>query len=285
MGLEKHLHTESTVSAAPDRVRRAAILIATGLAVPPLLPLRARVCGPLVWPGLVLWSAALFLVLLDRDPALRRRMAVLLGVILVLALAPINTGTGNRHFLVLAGFFLAVLLAPALLLRRSDPGVITWRILPRRFRWRDVIYVLISIPLSWAVFLFYFRVNPGVPYHWVLPALPFREESWRLIVGINLVGIWDELFFINTVYALLRSVYPRRPAIAAQGVVYASVLTTMAFTGLGPFLVYLLALTQGAMYEGSRSLIYVLLVHLIIDVFLVAAILHAHYPGMALGLF
>jgi hypothetical protein len=67
---------------------------------------------------------------------------------------------------------------------------------------------------------------------------------------------------------------------AAQAVVYASVLYTMAFTGIGPLVIYLFALTQGAMYEGSRSLLWVLIVHLVVDLFLVAAILHFYYPDM-----
>ena len=69
---------------------------------------------------------------------------------------------------------------------------------------------------------------------------------------------------------------------AAQAVVYTSVLYDMAFTGAGPVIVYLFALTQGSMYDGSRSLLWVLLVHLIVDFFLVAAILH-HYYGPAVS--
>jgi hypothetical protein len=39
------------------------------------------------------------------------------------------------------------------------------------------------------------------------------------------------------------------------------------------------------MYERSRCLLYVLIVHLIVDAFLVAAILQYHYPGLALRWF
>jgi hypothetical protein len=56
----------------------------------------------------------------------------------------------------------------------------------------------------------------------------------------------------------------------------------MAFTGAGPFIVYLFALTQGAMFKESDSLLYVLVVHLIVDAFLFAAILHHYYPGAPL---
>ncbi len=67
--------------------------------------------------------------------------------------------------------------------------------------------------------------------------------------------------------------------------IYTSVLHKMAFTGHGTWIVYLFALTQGVMYEKSRVLLYVLIVHLIVDVFLVLAILQYHYPTHSLRLF
>jgi hypothetical protein len=62
-------------------------------------------------------------------------------------------------------------------------------------------------------------------------------------------------------------------------VIYTSVLTDMAFTGIGPVLIYIFALTQGSMFEESENLLYVLAVHLIVDFFLYHAILQGHYPG------
>ena len=107
----------------------------------------------------------------------------------------------------------------------------------------------------------------------------------RLVAGINCVGIWDELFFVNTVYGLLRGVFPARIANPAQAVVYTSVLYDMAFTGHGVWIVYLFALTQGLMYEKSRVLLWVLIVHLIVDLWLVLAIVQWHYPGHSPGIF
>ena len=46
--------------------------------------------------------------------------------------------------------------------------------------------------------------------------------------------------------------------------IYTTVLWTMAFRGFGPLFVYLFALTQGAMFERSKVLLWVLLVHLIV---------------------
>jgi membrane protease YdiL (CAAX protease family) len=100
-------------------------------------------------------------------------------------------------------------------------------------------------------------------------------------MGINGVGIWDELFFINICFAALRYLFPFRIANPAQAVIYTSVLYDMAFTGWGPVFVAVLALTQGFMYERSKVLIWVLIVHLIVDYFLFQAIVDHYYPDFS----
>lgn len=232
------------------------------------------------WLGGLFWLVSLYGTLTDSEPRFRRRLGVLLGMVAILTVAPINTDTSTGHFMSLGLAFFLVIFMPAVVLGKTDPGVIRYQLLPRKFRWRDIFYVAISIPLSWAAFELYFKVvSPEVPTHWVLPVQPNDEASWRLFIGINSVGIWDELFFVNTVFAVLRSIFPFRVANAGQAVIYTAVLTRMAFTGLGPVLIVIFAWTQGSMFEESENLLYVLLVHLIVDFFLLAAIFDHYYAG------
>lgn len=258
--------------------RRHAALLPFLAATVALIPLERFYIGG------ALWLLALALLLRVPEPSFRRRLGLLLACVALLALAPIHTDRGNAHFLSLGLCFVAVVLAPAVILGRLDPGVIRYRIWPRRLRKLDIFYTLISIPLAWGIIhLYFFVLNPELPTHWPMP-LPRTDESvWRLFISINAVGIWDELFFVNTVYAVLRSLFSFRVANLAQAVVYSSVLTDMAFTGVGPVLVFLFALTQGAMFEEGENLLYVLIVHLIVDAFLVFAILGYHYPGYTPG--
>lgn len=272
----KFTMNKNAVFLPPARLRFTA-LVSFCLAAPLLIAFRT------VLPGMVAWTLSFTAAMLTRDGAFLRRLGVLLICIAVLAVAPINTDTSNAHFFALGTLFFLVIAGPALFLGRTDPGVIRFQMLPRRFRWLDLFYVLISMPLSLLVFRFYFGiVNPEVPGHWHLPAQPDSEAIWRLFIGINCVGIWDELFFVNTVYAVLRSMFPYRVANAAQAVVYATVLYRMAFTGIGPPIIYIFALTQGTFIEQSKSLLYILIVHLIVDAFLLASIMGHHYPGMFL---
>jgi len=231
------------------------------------------------WIGVPALLVCAGLLLTDQEAALKRRIGVLLGCVVVLTLADINTGLSNRNFLQVGLPFAAVVVGPALILRRCDPGVISFALWPRRFRWVDILYVIVSVPLAYFLLKFYWWANPSMPSHWSLPASESAEQTARLIVGINAVGIWDELFFVNTSFAILRSLFGFKTANSVQAVLYTCVLYDMAFTGIGPLIVYVFAWTQGSMFEESENLLYVLLVHLIVDAFLVAAILSGHYPG------
>lgn len=243
---------------------------------------------PLAWyiPGFAVWFISAAFTFRQPDPRLRRNLGILLGCIAVLAFAPIDTALDTRHIAILASCFAAVIFGPMIVTGILAPGEIRWRFWPTHFSRRDIGYVAISIPLSWAVvYLYFFHLNPELAAHWMLPASYNTNAVRRLVAGINCVGIWDELFFVNTVYGLLRGVFPARVSNAAQAVVYTSVLYDMAFTGHGIWIVYLFALTQGLMYEKSRVLLWVLIVHLIVDLWLVLAILEWHFPGHSPGIF
>lgn len=254
-------------------------LAALCLATPLLIPMEQYLAGGVVF----MCGVALLLTRCPRH--LRLRLGILYGAVLLLTAAPINTDRSNEHMLVLGIYFAAVVFVPTLLLR-STPDAIDWRFWPRSFQWLDVFYVGISIPLAWVVLRWYFfTATPDLGANWPMPAEYGEEARWRLFIGINGVGIWDELFFVNTVYGIMRSCFPKDTANLAQAVVYTAVLNDMAFTGVGPIVVYIFALTQGAMYERSRCLLYVLIVHLIVDAFLVLAILRYHYPGQSFPVF
>jgi hypothetical protein len=243
---------------------------------------------PLEWfiPGLVVWVIALVLAWRTGDPIARRNFSLLLGCVLLLGFAPIHTNLDPKHFLTLGIPFLLVSVGPYLYLRVTSPGEVDLGFWPRKFSWRDTIYVIISIPLAWGIIeLYFFYLTPDMPTHWPMPIEYEESAIRRLAIGINMVGIWDELFFINTCYVLLRPIFPHRIANAGQAVVYTSVLYHMAFTGWGLLIVPIFAWTQGAMYERSRVLLWVLIVHLIIDLILVFAILQYYYPERAFHLF
>jgi hypothetical protein len=255
---------------------RVLALVMFALATVLLIPLHQHAVGTVVW------GLALFLVLRDSRAEVKRRMGTLLGCVAILAVCDINTSTTLGNFLQVGIPFALVIVLPPLVFARTDPGVIRFRFRPRK-RWgRDLLYTVISIPLSWAVLKFYWAVNPDLYRQWALSPEMGRAEVGRLFAGINLVGVWDELFFVNTVFATLRSLFCFPLANALQALVYTSVLNDMAFVGIGPLIVFCFAWTQGFMFERSDNLAFVLIVHLIVDFFLVAAILNSYDPRFGL---
>jgi membrane protease YdiL (CAAX protease family) len=150
-----------------------------------------------------------------------------------------------------------------------------------RFPWRsgekktrlDIAY-LIAVPvLGWLILPFYF-IRSGAYENW--PHITDLSELGRFLVGVNAVGTWDELFFICTCFVLLRRHFPLWLANVLQMVIFVSFLWELGYRVWGPLLTIPFALLQGYLFAKTRSLGYVLAVHLLFDALVFLAIVHAH---------
>ncbi len=150
-----------------------------------------------------------------------------------------------------------------------------------RFPWRtgrrwtrtQWIYLVAVTVTGWLVLPFYF-ISSGVYQNW--PTVTEPDEIARLFVGVNAVGTWDELFFICTVFALLRRHFPTWQANLLQTVVFVSFLWELGYQSWGPLLTIPFALIQGYTFKLTKSLTYVLVVHLIFDAVVFCVIVYAH---------
>ncbi|GAA1946882.1 CPBP family intramembrane glutamic endopeptidase [Microbacterium deminutum] len=147
------------------------------------------------------------------------------------------------------------------------------------FQWSWLVAVLV---LGWLILPFYF-ITTGVYLNW--PVVDTPELIARLFVGVGSVGIWDELFFICTVFALLRRHFPFWQANVLQAVVFVSFLWELGYQAWGPVLTIPFALLQGFIFMKTRSLGYVVTVHLLFDAVVFLVLVHAHNPGMLDWLF
>ena len=129
---------------------------------------------------------------------------------------------------------------------------------------------------AWLIMPFYF-IRSGTYLNW--PAVSEPSEMTRLFIGVNAVGLWDELFFICTVFALLRRHFPLWQANLLQAVIFVSFLWELGYQSWGPLLTFPFALVQGYIFNRTRSLPYVVCTHLIFDCVLFLVLLHAHNPG------
>jgi membrane protease YdiL (CAAX protease family) len=147
------------------------------------------------------------------------------------------------------------------------------------FQWSWLIGVLI---LGWLILPFYF-ITSGVYTNW--PVVDTPELIARLFVGVGAVGIWDELFFICTVFTLLRRHFPDWQANILQAIVFVSFLWELGYQAWGPLLTIPFALVQAYIFKRTRSLTYVVVVHLLFDAVVFLVLVHAHNPGLLDGLF
>lgn len=143
-----------------------------------------------------------------------------------------------------------------------------------RLHWSWLAAVLV---LGWLILPFYF-IGSGVYQNW--PAVDSPGLIARLFVGVGAVGIWDELFFICTVFAVLLRHFPPWLANVLQTVVFVSFLWELGYRAWGPVLTIPFALMQGGIFLRTRSLGYVVTVHLLFDAIVFAVLVHAHNPEL-----
>ncbi len=155
-----------------------------------------------------------------------------------------------------------------------------------RFPWRSrekktrlEIGYLVAVPLLGYLILPFYFIRSGAYVNW--PALEDQAELLRFFVGVNAVGTWDELFFICTVLVLLRRHFPLWQANILTAVIFVSFLWELGYREWGPLLTIPFALLQGYLFAKTRSLGYVLAVHLAFDALVFLAIVHARNPDWA----
>jgi membrane protease YdiL (CAAX protease family) len=213
---------------------------------------------------------------LGRDLGL---IAVGLGVISTISLEADLSDAGIARFAVVLS--LAVLLPWAgsrYLFDRGTGGAVRFPVATGR-RWSrgQWAYLVLVVVVGYLVLPWYF-LGSGAYLNW--PPLDDGQDIARLFVGVNAVGIWDELFFVCTVFALLRRHFGVTTANLLQAAVFTSFLWELGYREWGPVLTIPFALVQGWIFSRYKSLSYVVAVHLLFDVVVFAVLVHGHHPEL-----
>lgn len=213
---------------------------------------------------------------LSRELA-RDLLLVALGMVIVSTVSVEADISWGNFFLL--GFVLAAAVAVPYLVARFVFGKHLIRF-PWRGGWpwtkTQWAYLVIVLVVGWLILPFYF-ITSGVYLNW--PAVHEWHEIGRLFVGVNAVGAWDEFFFILTVFVLYKRHFPTWQANILQTIVFVSFLWELGYQAWGPALTIPFALLQGWIFAKTRSLVYVLAVHLLFDAIVFLVIVHARNPG------
>ncbi|MFS0852425.1 CPBP family intramembrane glutamic endopeptidase [Microbacterium sp. 179-I 3D4 NHS] len=212
-------------------------------------------------------------------PSLTRDLSLIALGLLIVSVIPLAAELDNLamlRFTLALGGAVAVPYAVSRFVYRDRAISFPWRAHRRwgRLQWGWLVAVLV---LGWAILPFYF-ITSGVYQNW--PVVDTPDLIARLFVGVGAVGIWDELFFICTVFALLRRHFPDALANVLQSVVFVSFLWELGYREWGPVLTIPFALLQGFIFLRTHSLAYVVTVHLLFDAVVFGVLVHAHNPGL-----
>lgn len=280
-------------AAVPDSVRRTW--------TPKLLP-AALVClaapvlfvAQVVWLGWVVLAVAVAsAVIVDRRadvpivpdreaspvPSIARDVFLIALGQFIVSLIPLKAELDDAAFVRFTLALGGAVLVPYLISRvvfRDRAIRFPWRG-GGRWAWWQWAWLAGVIVLGWLILPFYFLTS-GVYMNW--PVVDTPDLIARLFVGVGAVGIWDELFFVCTVFALLRRHFPDLSANVLQTIVFVSFLWELGYQAWGPVLTIPFALVQGFLFLRTRSLWYVVTVHLLFDAVVFGVLVHAHNPGL-----
>jgi hypothetical protein len=232
--------------------------------------------------GLPLLLAGFLLSRAGSDREWWKSYAVLSAQLLILFFTPISGLTNNANYILLSICLgLGALGVPILLCRYWLKKPLDFTIVRGKWTIGQWLWIPGTFLLSIVVFHYYFRYwTPDLHLQWYLAEQGTAEVSswkWRIFWGCNLVGIFDELAFINIAFQLIRRHFSYPVSALGAGVFFSSFLYDMAFHGPGPLITYYFALIQTSLLEWHGSLLYIVILHLIVDTVLFAYIVANYY--------
>jgi membrane protease YdiL (CAAX protease family) len=209
------------------------------------------------------------------DRELMRHLALIAAGMAVISLVPLNADLGITHMALMGGALALAVLVPWLVSRFAyREEIIRFPVnTGRRWPLSARLYLIGVVALGYFILPVYL-ISTGVYRNW--PDASDPAIFWRLFLGVNAVGIWDELFFICTTFTLLRRHFPDWLANILQAVVFSSFLWEIGYMAWGPLLTFPFALLQGYTFKLTKSFTYVVSVHLLFDFVLFLALVHAH---------
>ncbi len=227
--------------------------------------------------GLVMLGLGL-LSLLACSPEFRRNIALVYGCAALLGLTPINTTINFTHGLTMGIPLFLVVFGPYYISKYVYKNKLVRFPFGRGREWksREIFYVVFTLVVGFLILPPMLR--SGSSYlNWQI-----EPGAWNLInsyVGLNVVGFWDELFFISTVLGIFRKHLRFWVANLAQAIFFTSFLYTLGFQGWCPLIIFPFALTQGYIFKKTDSLLYVLTIHLTLDLVLHLTLVYLYYPN------
>ena len=254
----------------PPKYYKYAALVSVALSSITLVALQQK---PLGWTLLAL--AVVFSLL--AAPAFRRDMLLICLALAIVGLTPVGTDLSLGHITIMTVMLVGAVALPYLISRFvfKDYTIRFPFKIGRGWLRSEIIYIFVPVLFGYLVFPIYFATT-GAHHNWEVVATP-SGLSW-LFYGTNSVGAWDEFMFICVFLTVLSRHFTFRLANSVQAIIFTSFLYELGFTGWAFLPLLGFAYIQGHIFHKTHSLIYVLTIHLSVDLILYFALIHATYP-------
>ncbi|HEY8588239.1 MAG TPA: CPBP family intramembrane glutamic endopeptidase [Naasia sp.] len=229
-------------------------------------------------PGyLLLWGSVAAALLVSRY--LARDLGLIAAGLTVVSQISLEADISNEGILRFTIFLSLAVIVPFALERLVFRQKAIQFPLNTKRKWEPIekAYLGGAVVLGWLLLPVYF-LGSGSYRNW--PEVTDPEYIGRLFFGVNAVGIWDELFFICTIFALLLRHFPMWQANLLQSVIFVSFLWELGYRSWAPVFTIPFALAQGYLFTRTRNLVYVVCVHLLFDLMVFLSIVHAYNPGL-----
>ena len=220
---------------------------------------------------LVASLAAAFVI----DRALFRDMLLIASGMVIISAVPLDSDISIGHMAQMGSALALAVVIPYVVSRwvYRDHAVRFPINTGQRWTRIEKLYLVFIVALGYAILPFY-MISTGVYENW--PDVSEPGAMIRLFIGVNAVGIWDELFFVCTTFTLLRRHFPDWQANLLQAFIFSSFLWELGYHSWGPLLTFPFALLQGYTFKITKSLTYVVCVHLLFDLVLYLVLVHSH---------
>lgn len=237
-----------------------------------LIALQLKSAG---WILLALSGLSLFLA----EKIFAKDILLIIIALALLGVTPINTDISVEHMLIMGATLILAVAIPYLVSRFIYKDYLV------RFPWHhgrrwyksEMFYIGTTALISYFLLPYYLK-STGTYLNW--PSAIDRGSILRLFIGTNGLGIWDELFFVSTVLGILRRYFSFIAANIFQSVLFTSFLYELGFTSWGFVFIFVFALVQGYIFKKTESLLYVITIHLTLDLVLFLAIIYSHHPSV-----
>ncbi len=219
-------------------------------------------------------AASLLIAAVIDSRMLRDLSLVAIGVIIV-SLVPVTTDISYGHMLQMGLAMIAAVGLPYVISRYVYKDYLIRFPFGFKEPWGKSKWLYLALVVVVGYFIMpLYMIGTGMYQNW--PAASDASSIFRLFLGTNALGIWDELFFICIVFVVFSRYAGFWVANLLQAVLFTSFLYELGFEGIGPIMIYLFALTQGYIFMRTHSVFYLLCVHLTFDFILFLVLLHAH---------